>query len=279
MTIVTLLHPGSMGATIGAAAVRNGHRVRWVTTGRSPRTRARAEAAGLEPCDTLAEALSGTDIALSICPAHVAEDTAMSVAEQRYEGIFVESNPITPDLVRRISDRMPARCSVLDGSIFGPAADSSRSARIYLAGDSGAVALVDGLFGGTAVEVRTVGSDLGTASALKLAFTSYQRSARVLAAISHALAARHGVSDLLAEEAQGMSSNVLSAPEYLPSVAARAWRWAPEMDQIAEALRSVGLPDGLAELTGEIFHHWDTERDQNPSVERVLALLAGSEDG
>ncbi|GLF95514.1 NAD(P)-dependent oxidoreductase [Streptomyces yaizuensis] len=268
-----------MGATIGAAAVRNGHRVRWVTTGRSTQTRVRAEAAGLEPCDTLAEALADSDITLSICPAHGAEDTAMSVAEQRYEGIFVESNPITPDLVRRISNRMPARCSVLDGSIFGPSADSSRSARIYLAGDSGAMALMDSLFTGTEVDVRTVGSDLGTASALKLAFTSYQRSARVLAAISHALAARHGVSDLLAEEAQVMPSDVLSAPEYLPSVAARAWRWAHEMDQIAEALRSAGLPDGLAELTGEIFHYWETERGQNPSVERVLALLARNEGG
>ncbi|AZK96598.1 MULTISPECIES: NAD(P)-dependent oxidoreductase [Streptomyces] len=278
MTTVTLLHPGSMGSTIGAAAVRNGHRVRWVTTGRSPRTRARAAAAGLEPRDTLGEALFGSDIVLSICPAHAAEDTAKSVAEQGYEGVFVEANPITPELVRRISSRMPARCSVLDGSIFGPSSGSSRSARIYLAGDSGTVALVDSLFAGTDVEVRTVGSDPGTASALKLAFTSYQRSARVLAAISHALAARHGVSDLLAEEARGMSSNILSAPEYLPSVAARAWRWAPEMDQIAEALRSAELPDGLAELTGEIFHRWDTEQDQNPSVERVLALLAGTED-
>ncbi|MBA2625931.1 MAG: phosphogluconate dehydrogenase, partial [Acidimicrobiia bacterium] len=43
---VGLLHPGAMGAVLGAELVGIGCRVAWVGAGRSPASRARAEAAG-----------------------------------------------------------------------------------------------------------------------------------------------------------------------------------------------------------------------------------------
>ena len=45
---VALLHPGNMGATIGAAAATSGARVIWVSHQRSPATRERAKRAGLD---------------------------------------------------------------------------------------------------------------------------------------------------------------------------------------------------------------------------------------
>ncbi|WP_432111013.1 DUF1932 domain-containing protein [Streptomyces sp. YPW6] len=39
-----------------------------------------------------------------------------------------------------------------------------------------------------------------------------------------------------------MISAILSDPEYLPSVAARDWRWAPEMEEVADTLRAADLP-------------------------------------
>ena len=49
---VTLLHPGNMGATIGAAV--QGARVLWVSDGRSEGSRQRASKAGLAEVATLA---------------------------------------------------------------------------------------------------------------------------------------------------------------------------------------------------------------------------------
>ena len=42
-----VLHPGEMGAAVGACLAAHGHRVVWSSEGRSPATRTRAHAAGL----------------------------------------------------------------------------------------------------------------------------------------------------------------------------------------------------------------------------------------
>ena len=55
---ILLLHPGEMGASIGAGLRANGHAVRWVTRARSDATRQRATAADLMPVATLEEALA-----------------------------------------------------------------------------------------------------------------------------------------------------------------------------------------------------------------------------
>ena len=40
---IGILHPGAMGASLGAAATSNGHTALWVAQGRSDVTRRRAE--------------------------------------------------------------------------------------------------------------------------------------------------------------------------------------------------------------------------------------------
>ena len=47
-TAIGVLHPGEMGAAVGAAARLNGGRVLWASAGRGEATRARAASAGLE---------------------------------------------------------------------------------------------------------------------------------------------------------------------------------------------------------------------------------------
>ena len=51
---VGILHPGEMGSAVAAAMRNSGHSVYWVAEGRSHRTRARAESAGLTDAGTLA---------------------------------------------------------------------------------------------------------------------------------------------------------------------------------------------------------------------------------
>lgn len=53
---IALLHPGEMGAAIGAGLVARGHRVLWVSAGRGAATRKRAAHCGLEDVATLARA-------------------------------------------------------------------------------------------------------------------------------------------------------------------------------------------------------------------------------
>ena len=70
MTTIALLHPGDMGAALGACLVSNGHRVVWASAGRSAATRARAAGAGLEDLKSMARAVEAAEIAFSVCPPH-----------------------------------------------------------------------------------------------------------------------------------------------------------------------------------------------------------------
>lgn len=269
---VTLLHPGQMGAAIGAQAIAAGHRVLWVPDGRSPETRRRAQEAGLTAAPSLRAALDESDVALSVCPPDAADQIAADVNQLGFAGLFLDANAISPERVCRMADGMSA--PVLDGAIIGPPPGGKKTARFYVSGDPKAVVQARRLFAGTAVEVREAGRDVGSASALKMAFASFQKSARTLAAVAHALADTHGVSDLLTEEAKTMPSAILSDPDYLPSVAARAWRWRDEMGDIAATLRAAELPTGIADATAAVLNLWEADRDrQDIPVREVLARL------
>ncbi|MEV3995501.1 DUF1932 domain-containing protein [Streptomyces halstedii] len=274
MTVVTVLHPGAMGAAVSAELVGGGHEVLWVPKERSAETRRRAREAGVTARDSLAEALSRSAVVLSVCPPQAAEDVAAAVAAHGFDGVYVDVNAISPQRVQRIAEEARPGSAVVDGSVFGQPPGGGRTARFYVAGPGPAVDLVASLFTDTALHVCRVGDMVGSASALKMAFASYQKAARTLAGVAHALADAHGVGEQLMAEAEVMVSAILSDPEYLPSVAARAWRWAPEMEEVADALRAADLPTDLAEATASVLTHWEKDKGQYElPVARVLSRL------
>jgi 3-hydroxyisobutyrate dehydrogenase-like beta-hydroxyacid dehydrogenase len=260
--IIGLLHPGMMGAAIGAQLIAAGHQVRWCPAGRSAHTSARADAAGLVAVESLAELLRRGEVVLSVCPPAFADDVADQVAAHGYTGLFVEANAINPTRAAGIAARLHAvGATVVDGAIIGPPPGGDRTTRLYLSGRSDAVATVSGLFAGGLAEPRRVDGRIGSASALKMAYGSFQKTSRALAAVSHALADEFGVTELLRAEAEDLGRNALADRAYFASAATRAWRWAPEMDEVAESLRAAGLPDALATGASEVFHRWDADKD------------------
>lgn len=274
-TTFTLLHPGAMGARTGGEATRTGTRVLYVPTGRSPASLQRARAAGLEPADSLESALAASDFVLSVCPPHAAEDVAREVLAHPFRGVYVEANAISPDRTRRIAAACAERgVPMLDGSIVGGPPGPDSAPRLYLSGESEQVARLAGAFEGTQVVARPLEAEIGAASALKMAYASYQKSARVLAAVSHALAAHHGVGPELAREAASLTANILAETDQLPSVAARAWRWAPELGEIAATLRTAGLPAEMADGAAAVLRRWaDDKDDHGLTVDEVLRHL------
>jgi 3-hydroxyisobutyrate dehydrogenase-like beta-hydroxyacid dehydrogenase len=258
--IIGLLHPGMMGAAIGAQLVGAGHQVRWCPVGRSAHTVARADAAGLLAVESLGDLLSGADVVLSVCPPAFADDVADQVAAHDYPGIFVEANAINPARTAGIAARLTT-ATVVDGAIIGPSPNVTRTARLYLSGPDAAVTTVFGLFDGSAATPTRVDERIGSASALKMAYGSFTKTSAALAAVSHALADEYGVTALLRAEADSLGRPSLAERPSFAGAATRAWRWAPEMDEVAEALRAVGLPDALATGASEVFHRWDADKD------------------
>src|ERR687891_693786 len=102
MRRIGLLHPGAMGASVGAAARSNQHTVLWASSGRTASTAARARRANLEDAGTVAQLVNASEIVLSVCPPHVAEEVASEVAQLGFAGVYAECNAISPDRTRAI---------------------------------------------------------------------------------------------------------------------------------------------------------------------------------
>jgi hypothetical protein len=96
---------------------------------------------------------------------------------------------------------------------------------------------------------------------LKMAYGGYQKASRALAAVAQALAQRYDVSGELLAEAELIGRSPLAEPEYAPSAAARAWRWAPEMREVAQTLADNDLPPDLAKAAAIVFDRWTDDKD------------------
>jgi 3-hydroxyisobutyrate dehydrogenase-like beta-hydroxyacid dehydrogenase len=253
--MIGLLHPGQMGAAIGAQLVGAGQEVVWVRSGRSERSASRATEAGLRGVGSLAEMLDSCEVVLSICPPAAASEVAASVAG--FSGVYVDCNAISPHRMIEISEHV---ATVVDGSIIGPPPGPERGARLYLSGPSAPVARVVSLFAGSRAEPIDLGERVGDASALKMAYGSYNKATHALAAVSFALAEEYGVSAALRVEAK-RAGGALAEDHLLPVVAARAWRWGPEMLEAASSFAALGLPDHLAKGASAVFDRLSADKD------------------
>ncbi|MFD9631697.1 NAD(P)-dependent oxidoreductase [Streptomyces violascens] len=268
-----------MGAAVAAQARLNGAEVLWCPTGRSAATMERAQKYGLTGASDLGELTERADVILSICPPAYAEDVAVEVAAHLFTGIYVDGNAISPASMARVHAIMGrTRATIVDGSVIGSPPSASKSARLYLSGPAEALTPVAALFAGTAVQAHPLPGGIGRASALKLSYSSYQKASRVLAAVSYALAKDYGVEEELLDIAQGRTASYLAETTYIPKVAARSWRWGPEMGEVADALREVGLPADLAEASAAVMSRWENLRDSSLSTPDALERLHGAPD-
>ncbi|MER6375332.1 DUF1932 domain-containing protein [Streptomyces mirabilis] len=259
---VGILHPGSMGAAVAACAAANAARVLWCTEGRSPASAARAEQFGLEPVATLPELLDQADTVISLCPPAAAEDLAAEVASHGFGGWYVDANAINPERMRRIEALLtPHAKAVIDGGVVGSPPIGGKSPTLYLSGPAAAAERVEALFTGTAVRTKTLGSEIGQASALKLAYASFQKTSRVLVALATGLAREHGVDQELITIAARRSDSYLSETEYIAKTAARAWRWGPELEEAADSLEAAGLPPEMLRAAAATLARWDDAKD------------------
>jgi 3-hydroxyisobutyrate dehydrogenase-like beta-hydroxyacid dehydrogenase len=272
-TTVGLLHPGSMGAAAAGCVAANGNRVLWCPTGRSPATTARAQQHGLEAA-RLEQLLADADVLLSLCPPAAAVDVANQVAELGYTGVFVDANAISPNSVGRILGVLPASAVLVDAAVVGSPPVGGKTPTLYLAGPAPATELVELLFAGTAVRTHVLGTEPGQASALKLSYSAYQKASRVLAALATGLAHEHGVDQELAAIAARRSGSYLAETEYIPTTAARAWRWGPELEEAAAMLAEAGLPPDVLTAAAATLARWDDAKDTQLSVADALARLA-----
>jgi 3-hydroxyisobutyrate dehydrogenase-like beta-hydroxyacid dehydrogenase len=272
---VALLHPGEMGAAVGACLAAAGHRVTWASERRSAATRARAS--GFEDRGTLEAALADAEAALSVCPPHGATALAREVAAARYRGIFVDCNAVAPETARKVGAVVEAAgAKFVDAGIIGPPPVQPGRTRLFLSG--GAAAEVAALFTGSNLEAHALDAPAGAASALKACYAAWTKGATALLAAIRALARHQGVEAALLEEWRRSQPELPKRSEVVTVQARKAWRWIGEMEEIARAFRAAGLPDGFHLASAEVYRQLERFKDagRDPSLDEVTAALARS---
>jgi len=276
MTIktVALLHPGEMGSAIGACLVRRGLKVVWASSGRSAATRSRALAAGLEDLGSMERALGAAELALSVCPPHGALDLAREVARQRFEGLYVDANAISPETARGVGRAVEkAGASFVDGGIIGPPPVDAGRSRLYVSGVREAE--VAALFAGSNLEAIAMRAPAGAASALKACYAAWTKGATALLAGVRALAEFEGVDAALLSEWKLSQPGMDKRSEAVTIQARKAWRWVGEMEEIAASFEAAGLPGGFQLAAAELYRRLEGFKggDAPPALSQVTAMM------
>jgi 3-hydroxyisobutyrate dehydrogenase-like beta-hydroxyacid dehydrogenase len=239
---VGLLHPGEMGAAVGAVLRGQGHRVVWVSAGRSEATRARAEEADLEDIGSVAN-VAEADVVFSICPPHAALEVAGSL--EGFGGVYVDANAVSPATAAKVAERVE---TFVDGGIVGAPPREPDATRLYLSGERAEE--VAQLFAGSVLDARIVSN----ASAVKMAYAAWSKGTAAMLLAIRELARREGVEEALLAEWD------LSQPELrerharaLRSADAKGWRWVGEMEEIAASFEANGLPGGFHRAAAEVY--------------------------
>jgi 3-hydroxyisobutyrate dehydrogenase-like beta-hydroxyacid dehydrogenase len=245
-----ILHPGAMGAAVGACLVGAGHEVGWLRTGRSEATLHRAEQSGLTPFDDHAELLNHSDIVFSICPPHGALEVARQLAD--FRGIVVDANAVSPEtsvLIGRTVTGGGGR--YVDGGIIGPPPVTAGTTRLYLAGDDGEVA---SLFAGSAIEVVRLTGASPAASAVKMTYAAWTKTTAALLVSIRRTAAAYGVDDDLVNEWAISQPHLAGAwMQARQQSHEKGWRWSYELAEVGRTFAAVGQPEGFGAAASEVF--------------------------
>ena len=275
MMKIGILHPGEMGVSIAASAIKSGHEVYWVSDNRSDKTRQRAEKHNLVDIVSLSHLCQTSEIIFSVCPPHSAEDVAKSVIERGFKGYYLDANAISPQRSSRIRQMVESNgIHFIDGGIIGGPAWNPKETWLYLSGKDAKV--IADCFSSGPLETKIIGDEIGKASALKMCYAAYSKGTTALLAAILATAESLGVRDeLYGQWNMDDPSFSEQANRRTTRVTAKAWRFEGEMHEIATTFQEEGLPNGFHEAAAEIYHRLADFKDstETPSLEDVLNTL------
>jgi 3-hydroxyisobutyrate dehydrogenase-like beta-hydroxyacid dehydrogenase len=245
---VAVIGTGDMGSAVGAALVRAGYRVVTTGAGRSSASRRLAAEAGIDDVGSLEAAVAAARLVLSIVPPAVATtfaaDAVGAMHAARARPVFADCNAVAPATVQGIERALASTgAPFVDVGIVGrgPGVGRERT-RFYVSGPARAAVLGLDV---PEIELIDLGPEVGTASALKMAYSALNKGTDALLTAVLLAAERLGIRGPLMTELRFSQAEALERMQArVPFLGATAKRFAPEMDEIARTYESVGVtPD------------------------------------
>jgi hypothetical protein len=116
---------------------------------------------------------------------------------------------------------------------------------------------------------------IGKASALKMCFAGYSKGTSALLCAVLAAAEQMGVRTLLERQWARTAGSPANPGKTITSVAPKAWRFAPEMMEIADTLEAAGLPPEFHRGAAAIYLALASFKDKQPDIEEILRAALG----
>ena len=264
---IGVLHPGEMGSSIGDCLIQSGHEVFWASSERSQSSRDRA--ASWQEKSKLSELVEEVDAILSVCPPSEARALANEVLDLRFRGIYVDANAIAPQTASEILNDFGS--NYVDGGLIGPPAREKGSTRLYLSGKFARE--VGSWFDTSLLEAKVIATEMGVqASSLKMAYAGYTKGSSALLILINAFAELAGVRESLVKEWEMSQPALIKRSEHAAKgTAAKAWRFAGEMEEIAKTMKSSDLPEGFHNGSAELYSLMARFKDaKSPDLNEVL---------
>ena len=276
---VGVLHPGVMGESVAATLRNDGHEVYWASSGRSAQTAARAQAQGLRDAGGLANITTECDLLVSVCPPHGAEELAERVAACGYRGLYLDANAIAPARTRRIGEKLRVvGAELVDGGIIGGPAWEAGKTWLVLSGPRADEAAA--YFAAGPLETEVLSERIGDASALKLCFAAHTKGQGALLSAVLAAAESQGLRPALERQWRRRDDAFpAQAERRARSLTAKAWRFAGEMEEIADFFADAGLPAGFHRAAAVLYRRIAHFKDAAELPELVAVLAALLDDG
>ena len=196
-----IIAAGTMGGAVAHRLTEKGGRVLTLLDGRSSSTRRRAEDSGMIAVDE--DRIARADIVFSIVPPAealaLAERLVPALTRSPRKPIFVDCNAISAQTVKQVAAIIaPTGARFVDGAIIGgPPKPGEPGPTFYFSG--GPAADLEGLRD-YELTTRTIASQIGAASALKMSYAGITKGLAAIAAAMVLAATRAGAAPALREE-------------------------------------------------------------------------------
>lgn len=248
--------PGDMGQAIAACLKECGLNVHTALDGRSERTKTLAREAGLTDCGSMEKLVATCDMVLSVLNPGAAVDKAREVAAAiRKTGrkiALADCNAVSPQAVREIDGIIREAGGVfIDAGIIGGPPRGAAKTKIYVSGPD---AYLFTQFNHPRLVVRVISERVGDASGVKMCYGAITKGAVALGVELLVAARRLGVEQTLEAEFKeslgGVYDWILSR---VPPMPPKAYRWVPEMQEIARTFEGVGMTPRIMEGVTEMY--------------------------
>ena len=256
ISTVAILSPGAMGHAVGQRLKEHELDVITCLAGRSERTRALAEKAGIQDVATMEELVEQADLIMSMTVSAAVPSLCRQVADViRATGadtLFAECNAISPQLTREMEPIITnAGGRFVDVSIIGGPPRPGYCPHFYVSGSQAPNFAEVGRFG---LDVRLLDGEVGQASGIKMCYAAMTKGSWALYSQLLIAAELMGLTEpLLAEFQSGQSSVLERMTRTIPTVPPRARRWVSEMEEIRDTFDHLGLTPLIFQGVSDIY--------------------------